>query len=52
MKNIIFQQKFPKFISEHSILQNIRMSNFAVLKWRPFEYKAKFEQKTLFYLNQ
>ena len=29
------------------MLQNIRMSNFVILKWRPFEYKAKFGKNPL-----
>ena len=27
------------------------MSNFVILKWRPFEYNASFEKKGLFYLG-
>ena len=26
-------------------LQNTSMSNFVILKWCPFEYKAKFEKE-------
>ena len=40
-KTILFQLKFQKSISRCSILQKIRMSNFVILKWRPFEYKVK-----------
>ena len=38
---ILFELKFQKSISRCSILQKIRMSNFVILKWRPFEYKVK-----------
>ena len=38
---ILFQLKFQKPISRCSILQKIKMSNFVILKWRPFEYKVK-----------
>ena len=47
-KIIIFQYKFPRLISRCSTLQNIRMSNLVILKWRCFEYKAKFEKKGSF----
>ena len=33
--------KFQKLISRCSILQKIRMSNYLILKWRPFEYEIK-----------
>ena len=46
-KTIIFQCKFPKFISRCSILQNIRMSNLVILKWWSFKYKVKFEKKPI-----
>ena len=36
-----FGSDFKKSISRYSMLQKIRMSNFVVLKWRPFEYKVK-----------
>ena len=36
-----FSSNFKKSISRCSILQKIRMSNFVILKWRPFEYKVK-----------
>ena len=36
-----FSSNFKKSISRCSILQKIRMSNFVILKWGPFEYKAK-----------
>ena len=36
-----FSSNFKKSISRCSILQKIRMSNFVILKWRPFEYKIK-----------
>ena len=29
----------------YSILQNIRMSNFVVVKWQPYKYKTNFEEK-------
>ena len=35
--------KFRKSISRCSILYNVRISNFVILKWQPFESKAKFE---------
>ena len=40
-ETILFQLKFQKSISRYSILQKIRMSNFVILKWWPFEYKVK-----------
>ena len=40
-ETILVQLKFQKSISRCSILQKIRMSNFVILKWRPFEYKVK-----------
>ena len=40
-RNYPLQLKFQKSISRCSMLQKIRMSNFVVLKWRPFEYKVK-----------
>ena len=38
---ILFELKFQKSISRCSILQKISMSNFVIIKWRPFEYKVK-----------
>ena len=29
----------------YSILQNIRMLNFVMVKWQPYKYKANFEEK-------
>ena len=43
--SIIFQYKFPKFISRCSILQNIRMSNLVKLKWQSFQHKTKFQNR-------
>ena len=40
-ETILFQLKFQKSISRCSILQKMRMSNFVILKWRPFECKVK-----------
>ena len=40
-ETILFELKFKKSISRCSILQNMRMSNFVILKLRPFEYKVK-----------
>ena len=40
-ETILFQLKFQKFISRCSTFQKIRMSNFVILKWPPFEYKIK-----------
>ena len=40
-ETIHFQLKFQKSISRCSILQKIKMSNFVILKWWPFEYKVK-----------
>ena len=40
-ETFLFQLKFQKPISRCSILQKIRMFNFVILKWRPFEYKIK-----------
>ena len=38
--------------SRCNILQNTSMSNFVILKRRPFEYKVKFEEKkSVFYLG-
>ena len=34
------------------MLQNIRMSNFVTLKWRPFEYKAKFGKNPLLFRSE
>ena len=34
--------------SRCNILQNTSMSNFVILKRRPFEYKVKFEKKNVF----
>ena len=45
----LFLNKFPKLISKCSILQNIRISNFVILKRQPFEYEAKFEKVFLTY---
>ena len=42
-ETILFQPKFQKAISKCSMLRKIRMSNFVILKWRPFEYKVKVE---------
>ena len=39
---LIFEYKFPQFISRCSISQNNRISSLAILKWQHFEYKAKF----------
>ena len=36
-----FQLKFQKSISRCSILQKIRMFNFVILKWQPFENNVK-----------
>ena len=41
MKKLSFQLKFQKSISRCSILRKIRMFNFVILKWRPFENKVK-----------
>ena len=46
-KAIIFKYKFPKFTSKYILLQNVSMPNLVILKWRLFEYKAKFEKKPL-----
>ena len=51
-KTIIFSFKFPKFISQCSILQNIRMSKLLILKWRPVEYKANFEKRSLLFSSE
>ena len=40
-ETIHFQFKFKKLIPRCSILNKIRMPNFVILKWRPFEYKVK-----------
>ena len=40
-ETFLFQLKFNKSISRCSIFQKIRMSNFVIQKWRPFEYKIK-----------
>ena len=40
-ETILFHLKFQKSISRYNILQKIRISNFVILKWRPFEYKVK-----------
>ena len=43
-ENIIFNINFPdSFQDVVCILQNIRMSNFAILKWWSFEYKGNSE---------
>ena len=47
-----YYYKFPKFVSRCSILQNIRMSNFVMLKWRPFEYKTKSQKKHLLFRSK
>ena len=39
---LIFEYKFPQFISRCSISQNTMISSLAILKWQHFEYKAKF----------
>ena len=36
-----FSAQISKSISRCSILQKSGMSNFVILKWRPFEYKVK-----------
>ena len=36
-----FSAQLSKSISRCSILQKSGMSNFVILKWRPFEYKVK-----------
>ena len=46
--NYHFFNKFPKFISRCSILQNNWMSNLVIQKWRQFKNKAKFEKKASF----
>ena len=38
-ETILFQLKFQKPILRCSILPKIKMSNFLILKWRPFEAK-------------
>ena len=40
-RNHPFQFKFQKPVLRCSMLQKIKMPNFAILKWRPFEYKVK-----------
>ena len=40
-ETIPFQLNFQNSISRCSILQKIKMSNFVILKWWPFEYKVK-----------
>ena len=42
-----FQFKFQKPISRCSILQEIKMSNFVILKWQPFEGK-KLKKLSIF----
>ena len=52
-KTIIFNTNFQNSFQEKvCILQNIRMLNFVILKWWPFEYKAKFEKERSLYLGQ
>ena len=51
-KNYHFQNKFPKFISRCSILQNIRMSKLPILKWLPFDFKAKSEKEPLLFTSE
>ena len=34
------------------MLQNIRMSNFVILKWWTFEYKTKFEKRSLLFISE
>ena len=51
-KTIIFKYKFPKFISRCRILLNIRKSNLVILKWRPFEYRAKLEKRPLLFRSE
>ena len=40
-RNHPLQFKFQKPVLRCSMLQKIKMPNFAILKWRPFEYKVK-----------
>ena len=42
-----FQFKFQKPISRCSVLQEIKMSNFVILKWQPFEGK-KLKKLSIF----
>ena len=52
MKKVSFLVQISKIhFTIVCILQNIRMSNLAILKWWPFEYKAKSFKKDLFYLG-
>ena len=47
--NTNFQNSFQDVVC---ILQNIRMSNRVILKWGPFEYKTKFEKKSLLFRSE
>ena len=46
--NINFKNLFQDVLCYRILLQNIRISNLVIVKWRPFEYKSKFEKKTYF----
>ena len=50
-ETILFQLKFQKSISRCSILQKIKMSNFVILKWRPFEHKYLIYSLNIRYLS-
>ena len=43
-ETILFELTFQKSFLRCSLLQRIRMSNFVILKWRPYEYKVKSPQ--------
>ena len=45
---VFFNANFQNWLQDAvCILLNIRMSNFVILKWRPFEYKANLKKMSL-----
>ena len=43
-----FNTNFQHLFQDVVLLQNIRLSNLAILNWRPFEYRTKFEKNVFF----
>ena len=53
MKKLIFNINFQNsFQDAVCTLQNIRTSNVVLLKWRPFQYKPKFEKMSLLFRSK
>ena len=50
--NINFKNLFQDVLCYRILLQNIRIWNLVIVKWRPFEYKSKFEKKTSLFRSE